>query len=95
VDEFVVQEKTATIKDSYAALMETMQKIKMGNLNQVPAFIPNWCAQPDESGHWKVVVLLPLTFRYRLRIQEEELKVNSLLRIYRVKWRKRVGVEPT
>ena len=50
VDEIVVQDKTATIKGSYAALAETMQKIKMGNLNdQVPSFIPDWCARRDSN----------------------------------------------
>lgn len=44
VDEIVVQDKTATIRGSYAALAETMQKIKMGNLNQVPTFNPDWRA---------------------------------------------------
>jgi len=50
VDEIVVQDKTATIKGSYAALAETMQQIKMGNLNkQVPSFIPDWCARSDSN----------------------------------------------
>ena len=49
VDEIVVEEKTATIKGSYAALAETMQKIKLGNLNQVPSFIPDWCARSDSN----------------------------------------------
>ena len=50
IDEIVVEEKTATIKGSYAALAETMQKIKKGNLNnQVPSFIPNWCARRDSN----------------------------------------------
>jgi len=50
VDEIVVQDKTATIKGSYAALAETMQQIKMGSLNnQVPSFIPNWCARSDSN----------------------------------------------
>jgi site-specific DNA recombinase len=42
VDEIVVQDKTATISGSYKALAETMQKIKMGNLVQVPTFDLNW-----------------------------------------------------
>ena len=33
VDEIVVEDKTATIKGSYAALAATMQTIKMGSLN--------------------------------------------------------------
>lgn len=50
VDEIVVKEKTATIKGSYAALAETMQQIKMGNLSkQVPSFIPEWCAGRDSN----------------------------------------------
>ncbi len=31
----------------YMALAETMQKIKLGNLNQVPSFIPDWRARTD------------------------------------------------
>lgn len=39
VDEIVVKDKTATIKGSYAALAQTMQQIKKGNLNnQVAQF---------------------------------------------------------
>lgn len=49
VDEIVVQDKTATIKGSYSALAETMQQIKMGNLNQVPTFNPDWCARRDSN----------------------------------------------
>jgi site-specific DNA recombinase len=49
VDEIVVEDKTATLKGSYAALAETMQQIKMGNLKQVPRFIPDWCARSDSN----------------------------------------------
>ncbi len=50
VDEIVVVDKTATIKGSYAALAETMQQIKKGSLNnQVPNFIPDWCARSDSN----------------------------------------------
>ncbi len=50
VDEIVVQDKTATIRGSYAALAETLEQIKMGNLSkQVPSFIPNWCARRDSN----------------------------------------------
>ena len=49
VDEIVVQDKTATVKGSYAALAETMQQIKMGTLNQVPTFIADWCARHDSN----------------------------------------------
>jgi hypothetical protein len=45
----MVQDKTATISGSYAALAETMQTIKLGNLNQVPSFIPDWCARSDSN----------------------------------------------
>ncbi|MDO8335751.1 MAG: hypothetical protein Q7T74_03145, partial [Candidatus Saccharibacteria bacterium] len=50
VDEIVILDKTATIKGSYAALADTMQKIKKGNLNnQVPSFMPDWCARSDSN----------------------------------------------
>ena len=50
VDEIVVEEKTATLKGSYAALAETMERIKKGSLsNQVPSFIPDWCARRDSN----------------------------------------------
>ncbi|WP_083775019.1 hypothetical protein [Sideroxydans lithotrophicus] len=49
VDEIVVEDRTATIRGSYKALAETMQKIKMGNLNQVPIFNLNWCARRDSN----------------------------------------------
>ena len=50
VDEIVIVDKTATIKGSYAALADTMQKIKKGNLNnQVPSFMPDWCARSDSN----------------------------------------------
>ena len=50
VDEIVVEDKTATIKGSYAALAETMQQIKMGTLNnQVPSFIQHWCARRESN----------------------------------------------
>ncbi|WP_237248635.1 hypothetical protein [Sideroxyarcus emersonii] len=49
VDEIVVQDKTTTIKGSYAALAETMQKIKMGTLNQVPTFNLDWRARRDSN----------------------------------------------
>jgi site-specific DNA recombinase len=49
VDEIVVQDKTATVKGSYEALAETMQQIKKGNLNQVPSFMPDWCARSDSN----------------------------------------------
>lgn len=60
VDTIVVEDKTATIKGSYAALAETMQKIKLGSLNnQVPSFNLDWCARRDESGHWEAAISLP------------------------------------
>ena len=50
VDEIVVEDKTATIKGSYAALAETMEQIKKGNLtNQVPSFMADWCARSDSN----------------------------------------------
>lgn len=49
VDEIVVQDKTATIRGSYAALAETLEQIKTGNLKQVPTFIPDWCAGRDSN----------------------------------------------
>jgi site-specific DNA recombinase len=49
VDEIVVEDKTATIRGSYAALAETMQKIKMGNLHQVPTFNLDWRARRDSN----------------------------------------------
>ena len=49
VDEVVVKGKSASIKGSYVALAETMQQIKMGNLNQVPTFDPNWCARRESN----------------------------------------------
>ncbi len=49
VDEIVVQDKTATVRGSYEALAETMQQIKMGNLNQVPSFMPTWRARSDSN----------------------------------------------
>ncbi|MGO9445748.1 MAG: recombinase family protein [Thiobacillaceae bacterium] len=49
VDEIVVQDNTATVKGSYAALAETMQTIKMGNLNQVPSFNLDWRARRDSN----------------------------------------------
>lgn len=52
-DEIVVQDKTATVRGSYAALAETMQamqKAKVGNLyEQVPTFNLNWCARRDSN----------------------------------------------
>ena len=50
VDEIVVRDKTATIRGSYDALADTLQKIKMGTLiTQVPTFIPDWCAGRDSN----------------------------------------------
>ncbi len=44
VDEIHVKDDTATIKGSFAALAHAMQQMKMGNSNQVPTFIPDWCS---------------------------------------------------
>ena len=49
VDEIVAQDEAVTIKGSYVALAETLQEIKIGNLNQVPTFITNWRPQGDSN----------------------------------------------
>ena len=50
VDEIVVNDKTATIKGSYAALAGAMGEIKrMGTLDQVPTFMPEWRARRDSN----------------------------------------------
>jgi hypothetical protein len=51
VDEIVVDEKTATTKGSFAALVAAaaMDKIKVGHLKQVPTFIHGWCARRDSD----------------------------------------------
>ena len=49
VEEIVVEDKSATVRGSYAALAETMQKIKMGNLNQVPTFNLDWRARQESN----------------------------------------------
>ena len=51
VDEIVVEDKTATIKGSLAALASAaaMDEIKAGHLNQVPAFIHDWRARRDSN----------------------------------------------
>jgi site-specific DNA recombinase len=53
VDEIVVQDKTATIRGSLAALagtMQAIQKAKVGNSHeQVPTFDLNWCAGRDSN----------------------------------------------
>ena len=49
VDEVVVENQTATIRGSYAALAGTMHKIKVGDLNQVPTFNHDWRARPDSN----------------------------------------------
>jgi len=51
VDEIVVEDKTATIKGSYAALAAAaaMGKIKAGHLNQVPTFMGDWRARRDSN----------------------------------------------
>lgn len=48
VDEIVVQDSRAHIKGSYAALAETMQKIKLGT-KSVPSFNLDWCARRDSN----------------------------------------------
>ena len=49
VEEIVVNDDTAIIKGGYTALAHAMQKMKMGTLNQVPTFIPDWCARRDSN----------------------------------------------
>lgn len=51
VDEIVVQDRTATIKGSYAALAAAaaMDKIKVGHSKQVPTFIHDWRARRDSN----------------------------------------------
>lgn len=49
VDEIHVKDDTATIKGSFAALAYAMHQMKMGNSNQVPTFIPNWCARRESN----------------------------------------------
>ena len=59
MDEIVVEDKTATIKGSYAALAKTMQQIKTGNLNnQVPGFMPDWRARSETVGLISVALYL-------------------------------------
>jgi site-specific DNA recombinase len=51
VDEIVIEDKAATITGSYAALAAAaaMDKIKVGDLKQVPTFIDGWCARRDSN----------------------------------------------
>ena len=53
VVDIVVQDKNASIRGSYAALAETMDKIKMGNLNQVPIFNLNWRPLRDSNSCYR------------------------------------------
>jgi hypothetical protein len=50
VNEIVVNDKTATISGSHAALAETMHQTNMGALNQVPVIMRVWRARPDSNG---------------------------------------------
>ena len=49
LDEVLVEDDTATIKGSYAALANAMHQMKMGTNNLVPTLIPNWCARRDSN----------------------------------------------
>ncbi len=49
VEEILVKDETAIIKGSYAALAYAMHQMKMGTSNQVPTFIPDWCARRDSN----------------------------------------------
>ena len=55
----MVNDKSATVKGSCSVLAHavSMDKIKAGHLKQVPTFINDWCAQDDENGYWKEVIL--------------------------------------
>ena len=46
VDEIAVKDGTATFKSRYEALAQTLQKLGTLN-NQVPSFIPDWCARHE------------------------------------------------
>lgn len=48
VDEIAVKDGTATFKGRYEALAQTLQKLGTPN-NQVPSFIPDWCARHDSN----------------------------------------------
>ena len=49
VDEVQVSDDEAVIKGSYAALAHGLHQMKMGTVNQVPTFIPNWRARRDSN----------------------------------------------
>ncbi len=49
LDEVLVEDETATIKGSYAALANAMHQMKIGTNNLVPTLIPNWCRLSDSN----------------------------------------------
>ena len=56
----MVNDKSATVKGSCSVLAHavSMDKIKAGHLKQVPTFITDWCAQADDVGQWREVILV-------------------------------------
>ena len=48
LDEIAVKDGTATFKGRHEALAQTLQKLGTPN-NQVPSFIPDWCARHDSN----------------------------------------------
>ncbi len=60
VDEVVVEGKTATIRGSHSTLAAVATpEMKVGTCDQVSAFMGDWCARDDKSGHWTEVISLP------------------------------------
>ena len=49
VEEILVKDEKAIIRGSYAALAHAMHKMKMSTSNQVPTFMPDWCARSDSN----------------------------------------------
>lgn len=61
VDEIVVSGDTATMRGSYAALAGAIAETKKGTSREVPSFMCDWRAKPDESGHWTIVFALAVS----------------------------------
>ena len=49
VDEIVVNDKTATMRGSHAALASTLHVIQGGKVDQVPRLLPDWRARRDSN----------------------------------------------
>jgi site-specific DNA recombinase len=49
IDEILVQDKTATIRGSHAALADAMQLTNSNALSEVPSFNPDWRARRDSN----------------------------------------------